>query len=148
VGVAPELPLHEGMEFTGTRTTQPALEVPQRPLKPRASGITLWRPEIVAPNAVLAVVRPRIVIAEPALRPNAVRAQLEATQTLMSSMAEAQYTLGIRAAAAESRAATAGSAGERVAAVMEAYRIHAELDDVLRETLQRAGALLEERGLR
>ena len=76
------------------------------------------------------------------------RAQLEATQSLLSSMAEAQMTLGVRAAAAERRAATAGSPGVKVAAVMEAYRIHAELDDVLRTTLQRAQALLEERGLR
>jgi hypothetical protein len=102
----------------------------------------------VAPSALLAATRPRIVIAEPALRPDAVRAQLEATQTLMSSVAEAQHALGVRAAAAETRAAAAGSEGERVAAVMEAYRIHAELDGVLRRTLQRAGALLEERGLR
>ncbi len=63
-------------------------------------------------------------------------------------MAEAQYALGVRAAAAETRAARAGSAGERVAAVIEAYRIRAALDGVLRKTLQRAGALLEERGLR
>jgi hypothetical protein len=31
---------------------------------------------------------------------------------------------------------------------MEAYRVHAQLDNVLRETLLRTGALLEERGLR
>jgi hypothetical protein len=63
-------------------------------------------------------------------------------------MAEAQMALGARAVAAERRAATAGSPGLRVAAVVEAYRIHAELDGILRRTLQRAQALLEERGLR
>jgi hypothetical protein len=89
-----------------------------------------------------------VVVAEPALRPDAVRAQIEATQALLFSVAEAQFVLGVRAGVADTRVALAGSPGERVAAVMETYRIHAELDNVLRETLLRAGALLEERGLR
>jgi hypothetical protein len=149
--MALELPMHEGMDFEGTRTSQPVLEVPRRPSKPPTSGIALWRPEIVLPSTALTTIRPRIVIAEPGLRPEAVRAQIEATQTLLSSTAETQYALGVRAAAAETRAATTDSAGERVAAVIEAYRIQAALDGVLRKTLQRAGALLEEleeRGLR
>jgi hypothetical protein len=146
--VALQLPLHEGMDFTGTPPSQPVLEVPRKPSKPRYSGIALWRPEIVLPSITLTTVRPRIVLAEPALRPDAVRAQIEATQTLLSSVAEAQYALCVRATNADTRAATRGSAGGRVAAVIEAYRIHAALGGVLRNTLQRAGALLEERGLR
>ena len=137
------------MSFTSPRPTQPMLDLPGPTARPRTSGIALWRPGIVFPSAASATVRaPRVVLAEPTTRPEAVRAQLEATQSLLSSMAEAQMTLGVRAAAAERRAATAGSPGVKVAAVMEAYRIHAELDDVLRTTLQRAQALLEERGLR
>jgi len=148
--MALELPHALGeMDFTSPRPTQPVLDPPRQSPRPRASGIALWRPEIVFPSAAFAALRSsRVVVAEPALRPDAVRAQIEATQSLLSSMAEAQLALGVRAAAAETRAATAGSSGERVAAVMEAYRIHAELDGVLRKTLQRAGALLEERGLR
>ncbi|MGH7312917.1 MAG: hypothetical protein ACREJV_07080 [Candidatus Rokuibacteriota bacterium] len=103
----------------------------------------------MSPSAASAALRsPRVVVAEPALRPEAVRAQIEATQSLLSSMAEARLALGVRAVAAETRAATAGSPGVRVAAVMEAYRIQAELDGILRKTLQRAGTFLEERGLR
>ncbi|MGH7308550.1 MAG: hypothetical protein ACREK6_07635 [Candidatus Rokuibacteriota bacterium] len=116
---------------------------------PRASSIALWRPQIVIPSAaVTAVTSAHVVVAEPALRPDAVRAQIEATQSLLSSVAEAQIALGARAAAADARVATAGSPGERVAAVMESYRVHAQLDNVLRETIRRTGALLEERGLR
>lgn len=137
------------MDLTSTRPWQPVLDLPRQPPRPRASGLTLWRPEIVFPSAASTAVRSaRVVVAEPALRPDAVRAQIEATQSLLSSVAEAQFALGVRAAAAETRAAMAGSPGERVAAAMEAYRIHAELDNVLRKTLLRAGALLEERGLR
>jgi hypothetical protein len=144
-----ELPHGWVMDLTSTRPWQPVLDLPRQSPRPRASGITLWRPEIVFPSATFTAVRSaRVVVAEPALRPDAVRAQIEATQSLLSSVAEAQLALGVRAAAAETRAAMAGSPGERVAAVMEAYRIHAELDNVLRKTLLRAGALLEERGLR
>lgn len=132
-----------------TSPMQLVLDLPGQAPRPRASGITLWRPGIVLPNAAPAAIRSsRVVVAEPATRPDAVRAQLEATQSLLSSMAEAQMALGARAAAAERRAATAGSPGLRVAAVMEAYRIQAELDGILRKTLRRAQALLEERGLR
>jgi hypothetical protein len=130
------------MDLTSKRPWQPAP-------RPRASGITLWRPEIVIPSSsVVAVESARVVVAEPALRPDAVRAQIEATQSLLSSVAQAQTALGVRAAAAETRGAMASSPGERVVAVMEAYRVHAQLDNVLRETLLRTGALLEERGLR
>ncbi|HET9489544.1 MAG TPA: hypothetical protein VFR64_07305 [Methylomirabilota bacterium] len=136
------------MNITSPRLLQPELHLPGEAPRPRASGITLWRPGIVLPDAFATARSPRVVVAEPTTRPDAVRAQLEATQSLLSSMAEAQMALGARAAAAERRAATAGSPGLRVAAVVEAYRIHAELDGILRRTLQRAQALLEERGLR
>lgn len=137
------------MDLTSTRPWQPVLDLPGHSPRPRASGITLWRPEIVLPGpASPAIGASRVVVAEPALRPDAVRAQIEATQALLFSVAEAQFVLGVRAGVADTRVALAGSPGERVAAVMETYRIHAELDNVLRETLLRAGALLEERGLR
>src|SRR5712691_3640924 len=57
-----------------------SLDMPQQSLRPRASGITLWRPEIVlAETMTPGAGRPRVLIAEPALRPEAVKAQIEAT---------------------------------------------------------------------
>jgi hypothetical protein len=137
------------MDFRSPSQSPAALDLTRQSTGTRASGLALWCPEIVAPGAGFAAVGSEwVVIAEPGFRPDAVRAQIEATKSVLSSMAELQQVLGSRAAAAETRAATAGSPGERVAAVMEAYRIHAALDIVLRTTLRHAGMLLEERGLR
>ena len=91
---------------------------------------------------------PRVVVAEPGLRPAAIRAQNESGTSILASLAEAQRALGARAAAAEARAFSAPTDQRRVTAVMESYRIHAALDEVLQRTLQRARALLEQRGLR
>lgn len=127
----------------------PALDMPQQPLKPRASGITLWRPEILLAKAIEpGAWRPRVLIAEPALRPEAVRAQLEATGSMLASLAEARQILASRAAAWEARALEADSDRERVTAMIETYRVKTALDDVLRGTLRHVTALIEERGLR
>lgn len=136
------------MDSLNPRPT-PAIDLPGQAVRPRASGITLWRPDIVlakSPHPDLAP--PRVVVAEPALRPAAVQAQNEAGQSVLASLAEARRVLGGRAAAAEARAQGAPTERGRVTAMMEAYRIHAALDDVLQRTLRGARALLEQRGLR
>jgi hypothetical protein len=127
----------------------PALDLPLRPEPPRASGITLWRPDIVLAECAASSTGPTsIVLAEPRLRPEAVRARLEATQCVLASAAEAGQTLGARVAAAEARAVAASSERERVAAVLEAYRVIAALETVLGLTIRQARALLDERGPR
>ncbi|HEV8643541.1 MAG TPA: hypothetical protein VGV13_20895 [Methylomirabilota bacterium] len=126
-----------------------AIDMPQQPLKSRASGITLWRPEILlAKTMTPGAWRPRVLIAEPALRPEAVRAQIEATGSALASLAEARLILTSRAAATEAGAMEADSDRGRVAAMIEAYRVKTALDDVLRGTLRQVTALMEERGLR
>ncbi|OLC15858.1 MAG: hypothetical protein AUH29_06605 [Candidatus Rokubacteria bacterium 13_1_40CM_69_27] len=123
--------------------------MPQQSLRPRASGITLWRPEIVlAETMTPGAWRPRVLIAEPALRPEAVKAQIEATGSALGSLAEARRILTSRAAASEARAMEVDSDRERVAAMIEAYRVKTALDDILRGTLRQVTALMEERGLR
>ena len=127
----------------------PALDLPLRPQPPRPSGITLWRPDIVLAERVASSAGPAsIVIAEPRLRPEAVRARLEATQSVLASAAEAGQTLGARVAAAEARAVAASSDRERIAAVLEAYRVTAALETVLGQAVRQARALLDERGPR
>lgn len=137
------------MNLTNSHTIPSVLDLPRQALKPRASGLALWRPDIVlaqhgAPDAT----PPGVVIAEPALRPEAVRAQIDATRSVLASVVELRRTLGAQAADAEARAQSGGSERERVAAVVEAYRIQGALDEVLQRTLRRARALLQEQGLR
>lgn len=134
---------------TTTELQATALDLPKRPQPPRSSGIALWRPDIVlAERLEPAATLTRIVVAEPGLRPEAVLARLEATQSVLASAAEAGQTLGARAAAAEARALAAGSERERIAAVIEAYRVTAALEGVLGWTVRRARGLLNERGVR
>lgn len=138
------------METSNLRPTETALDLPGHAVRPRASGIALWRPAIVLVKAG----RPEssmplgVVVAEPGLRPAAILAQNEAGTSILGALAEAQRTLGVRAAAAEAQACSAPTEQGRVAAVIESYRIHAAVDVVLQRTLQRARALLEQRGLR
>ena len=123
------------------------LDRPLRPEPPRPAGVTLWRPLIVlAGRAAPATSTPSIVLADPRLRPEAVRARLEATQSVLASVARAGQTLGVTVAA--TRGMTASSDRERVAAVMETYRVSAALEAVLGRTVRRARALLEERAVR
>lgn len=117
--------------------------------KRRASGIALWRPDILLADAVNPEGwRPRVQIAEPGLRPEAVKAQIEATRSMLASLAEARQVLGSWAAASEARALQAGSERERVAAMIETYRLKTELDSVLQGTLRQVAALMDERGPR
>jgi hypothetical protein len=137
------------METSNLRPTEAALDLPGPAMRPRASGIALWRPAIVLVKAGRPESTPlRVVVAEPGLRPSAILAQNEAGTSILGDLAEAQRTLGVRAAAAEAQACSAPTEQGRVAAVIESYRIHAAVDVVLQRTLQRARALLEQRGLR
>lgn len=114
----------------------------------RSSGITLWRPEIIVPGGVVMAERPRVMIAEPAQRPDAVRAQIDATRSLLSSLADVREKLADRAATAEAQELTAGSERKRVAAMIETYRVKSALEDVLQGTLRQMSALMGERGRR
>jgi hypothetical protein len=133
------------MELFNTRLT--SLDSAAR-IKPRPSGVTLWQPEIVVPEGVVMAQRPRVTIAEPAQRPDAVRAQIDATRSLLSSLADARQVLAGRAAAAEAQELDAGSERERVAAMIETYRVKSVLEDVLQGTLRQMNALMGERGRR
>jgi hypothetical protein len=119
------------------------------PSRPGASGIVLWRPDIVAARSIT---RPgaggRIVPAEPGLRPTAVAAQVAAGRSALARLAEAQAALDAQAAALQLQVTGAGTERERVAAVMETYRIKTALDDAFQTTLRHVGALMEERGRR
>ncbi|MGH7390434.1 MAG: hypothetical protein ACREM3_13395 [Candidatus Rokuibacteriota bacterium] len=125
-----------------------SLDAPVDSLDPRPSGITLWRPEIVLPEGVVLTERLRVTIAEPAQRPEAVRAQMDATRSLLTSLAEARATLADRATASEARALGAGSERNRVAAMIETYRVKTALEDVLHGTIRQMSALMGERGRR
>jgi hypothetical protein len=112
----------------------------------RATGVVLWQPEIAAPARLVAPAR-RVVIAEPAWRPEAVQAQVEASRSLLEPLAAAREALGA-AAALPGRRAALGNERERVAAVIETYRVKTALEDALRGTLRRMSGFLEGRGLR
>lgn len=133
------------MELFSTRLT--SLDSTAR-VKPRPSGVSLWRPEIVFPDGVVMAERPRVTIAEPAQRPDAVRAQIDVTRSLLSSLADAREALAGRAAVAEAQELGAGSERERVAAMIETYRVKSVLEDVLQGTLRQMNALMGERGRR
>lgn len=119
-----------------------------RSFKPRASGIALWRPEIVAPAAAVHPGDRSIVLAEPGFRPEAVRAQVEASRSALAAFAETQAALGAQAAALEEQVRDGGTERDRVAAVMETYRIKTALDEALRSTMRRVGVQVEDRGRR
>lgn len=136
------------MDISNPRSTETVLDLPNQAVRPRASGIALWRPAIVlAKTGRPESAPPRVVVAEPGLRPAAIRAQNEAGTSILASLAETQRALEARAAA-EARVFSAPTEQRRVTAVIESYRIHAALDGMLQRTLQRARALLEQRGLR
>lgn len=127
----------------------PPLEISAHALRARPSGITLWRPEILLPGGVVAApVHGNVLIAEPSQRPEAVRAQLDATRTALRSLAEARQVLTARTGESAPRAEGAGSERQRVAAMIETYRVKTALDDVLRGTLRHVSALVGERGRR
>ncbi len=119
---------------------------PDLRVEPRSSGLTLWRPEIVlAPTAEPAPDPRPVLPGEPGLRPAAVQAQIEASRSMLDTLAGARQALDARALHAAAWAAGAPSERARVAAVIESYRVKSELDEVLADTFQRMRALIQER---
>ena len=123
------------------------LETPKKTVKPRTSRITLWRPEITLAKGSL-VSLPRVALGEPALRPEAMRAHLDATRSLLRGLTEAETASDLSVRELEVTRQHGGSERERVRETIEAYRAESRLDDVLRGTLRQVTALMEERGLR
>ena len=138
------------MKTSSARASLQDLDPLRRPLVRRPSpGVTLWRPDIVLANAVLpSPSTAGVTLAGPALRPEAVRSQLDNTRTVLNSLAAARQTLGAEAAAARVRGEHAATPRARVAAAIETYRAEAALDDVLTRTMRGVRTLMEERGLR
>lgn len=126
---------------------RPVTQLSARSFKPRASGIAVWRPEIVLPRPERSDARP-IVIAEPGFRPEAIRAQIEASRSALAAFAETQATLDAQAAALHEQVREGATERDRVSAVMETYRIKTALDEAFRSTMRRVGALMEDRGRR
>lgn len=130
------------------RTTALSLDGPARPSAPQRSGIALWRPEIVRPDLVLVPARPRVIIADPGQRPEAVAAQVEAARTALDRFAEVHAWFAAQADALGYPARAAGTERERVAAVIETYRMKNALDETLREAVRHVDALMEDRRIR
>ena len=129
------------------RQSERTIDTPSSRLKPPSSGVTLWKPELVLVGQAAGPVahRPLIMPGEPAVRPEAVRAQVDAAQSLLRSFAQARDELESQAARAEVRGHHAGSDRQRVSAAMETYRLKAELDDMLTATMRQMTALMEGR---
>jgi chorismate mutase len=123
------------------------LATPKKNLRTPPSPITLWRPDIVLPERPIAY-RPIIIPGEPAVRPEATRAQLDSTRTALAALAEKREALSTRAAQAEARVRDAATDQERVTAVLETYRVESALDDVLTGTMKELASLMKARGLR
>ena len=137
------------MNTQRSRSRTPGLELPKRRIKLKESAVALWRPEIVLASKIDPVAHsPVVTLGAPALRPQAVRAQIGTVRSMMHGLTEVRQALTATAAAARARAEQAGTARERVSAAMAAYRAEASLDDVLTGTLREVTALMEERGLR
>jgi len=131
-----------------TRSRSIDLAAPRRRIK-TAPAVSLWRPEIVLATSIdAAPTRRAVVVAEPTIRPEALRTQLGAAQSLLVKLDGARETLSAAAANAHARAADASSTRGRVSATIAAYRAEAALDDVLTGAWRRVSALMEERGLR
>ena len=124
-----------------------SVDTPKKNLRTRPSAIELWQPDIIVPERSL-VHRPLVTSGEPSLRPDATRAQVDETRTLLASLSGRRAALGRRVAAAEARAREASSDRERVSAVFESYRAQSELDHVLTGTMKQLTSLMKDRGLR
>jgi hypothetical protein len=123
------------------------LDAPKKSLRTTPSPIALWRPEIVLPERPLAH-RSIVMAGDPSLRPEATRAQLDGTRTVLSALAQKRERLSVRAAQAQARVRAAASDQERVSAMLETYRVESALDDVLTGTMKQLASLMKERGLR
>jgi hypothetical protein len=114
-----------------------------------ASSVVLWRPGVIlATRPSGAAPRPSVKLAEPQHRPESVRARIDATRSVLSSLADARENLASRMTFAQARAETAQTERERVSATIDAYRLEAALDEVLTETSTQVSLLMKERGLR
>jgi chorismate mutase len=122
------------------------VDTPKKNFRTRPSAIALWQPDIVVPERTI-VRRPLVIAGEPSLRPDATRAQIDETRTLLASLADRRAALGRRVAAADARAREASSDRERVSAVFESYRAQSELDNVLTGTMKQLTSLMKDRGL-
>ena len=123
------------------------LDAPKKSLRTTPSPIALWRPEIVLPERPIAH-RSIVMAGEPSLRPEATRAQLDGTRTVLSALAQKREALTARAVQAQARVRDAASDQERVSAMFETYRVESALDDVLTGTMKQLASLMKERGLR
>ncbi len=123
------------------------LDTPKKNLRTTPPSISLWRPEIVLPQRPI-VHRPLVTVGEPALRPEATRAQLDGTRTLLAALGETREALSVRAAQAETRVREAATDRERVSAMFETYRVESALDEVLTGTMKQLASLMKDRGLR
>ena len=123
------------------------VDTPKKNLRTRPSPIELWRPDIVLPERPI-VHRSIVTAGEPALRPEATRAQLDNTRTLLATLAENREALRVRASEAEIRVREAVTERERVSAMFETYRVESALDDVLTGTMKQLASLMKDRGLR
>ena len=124
------------------------VDAPSSRLKPPSSGVSVWRPDLILPRASVSPARRLIMPGEPALRPEAVRAQVDAAQSVLQSLSTARAALRAQVAVAELREQHADSDRARVSSAMETYRVKAALDDVLRGTLREVTALMEGRNER
>jgi hypothetical protein len=73
-----------------------ALDAPKKNLRTTPSPISLWRPEIVLPERPLAH-RAIVTVGEPAIRPEAARAQLDVARSTLAALAEKREALTARA---------------------------------------------------
>ena len=123
------------------------LDTPKKNLRTSPSPISLWRPVIVLPERPIAH-RSIVAVGEPALRPEAARAQLDDTRSVLAALGEKRERLSARAAEAEARVREAVTDQQRVSAMFETYRVESALDDVLTGTMKQLASLMKDRGLR
>jgi len=131
-----------------SRPSSKIINAPSGRLKPPSSGVSVWRPEVILPRASVTASRRCVMPGEPALRPEAVRAQVDAAQSILRSLSSARTALSAQAAVAELREQFADSDRARVSAAMETYRVKAALDEMLSGTLRQVTALMEGRSER
>jgi hypothetical protein len=123
------------------------LDTPKKNLRTKPSPIALWQPEIVLPERRIAQ-RAIVTVGEPALRPEAMQAQLDGTRTMLAALAERREALTAAATDAATRVREAASDQARVSAMFETYRVESALDDVLTGTMKQLASLMKDRGLR
>jgi hypothetical protein len=123
------------------------LDAPKKTLRTKPSPIALWSPEIVLPARPIAH-RAIVTVGEPALRPEAMQAQLDGTRTMLAALAERREALTAAASEAATRVREAATERERVSAMFETYRVESALDDVLTGTMKQLASLMKDRGLR